>query len=325
MVVEAGLPLQVLAARAAEANQRLAVDPWPGTAASIGGAVAANRNGPARLQAGSLRDALLGCRVAHADGTSTRSGGRVVKNVTGYDLPKLYVGSLGTLVILTELNLRLSPQPETSLCVWARAPWLQARDMLLQMHQQGPRAAALAAFIGHGIGALPWQDDAVHLLARFEGREPVVRHDARACARAWGGEELPPEEGRVVWEALRQHEEPQEGQQVFRVSSLPTAGMEVLDFLRPFLHADGSALMLFAVGTCSVRMPASLPAAEGVRLQERLEAAGATLRWLHTEGRERSLLRGSRPVALALHEATKSLFDAERILPSLSWRNAGGS
>jgi glycolate oxidase FAD binding subunit len=98
----------------AERGQMLALDPFGGARRTIGGILASNASGPSRLRYGSPRDVLLGVRFVQADGTITWGGSRVVKSVTGYDVPKLLVGSLGTLGVIVEATLRLHPiQPSS--------------------------------------------------------------------------------------------------------------------------------------------------------------------------------------------------------------------
>jgi glycolate dehydrogenase FAD-binding subunit len=92
-------------------RQWLALDPPAADRATIGGLLAANVSGPRRLRYGTARDLLIGERVVHADGTVTKGGAKVVKNVTGYDMNKLYVGSLGTLGVIVEATFRLYPLP----------------------------------------------------------------------------------------------------------------------------------------------------------------------------------------------------------------------
>jgi glycolate dehydrogenase FAD-binding subunit len=112
--VEAGCTLQQLQQTLAEHGQRLALDPlWP-EKATIGGILATNDSGPLRIRFGSLRDLIIGITLALADGTLAKSGGKVVKNVAGYDLPKLATGSLGTLGIITQAIFRLHPIPRES-------------------------------------------------------------------------------------------------------------------------------------------------------------------------------------------------------------------
>src|SRR4029077_10825483 len=110
--VETGLTLGGLAAHLAPHRQMLALDPPGGAARSVGGVLATHASGPLRFRYGTMRDLLLGVRFVQADGTPTWGGARVVKSVTGYDVPKLMVGALGTLAVLTELTLRLHPRPE---------------------------------------------------------------------------------------------------------------------------------------------------------------------------------------------------------------------
>ena len=113
LVVEtqAGTPLHALQSTLATSGQRLALDEVvPG--ASVGGSLAAATSGPIRMVAGTLRDLLIGVTVVRADGAVAKAGGRVVKNVAGYDLGKLVHGSLGTLAVVTEAFFRLHPLPD---------------------------------------------------------------------------------------------------------------------------------------------------------------------------------------------------------------------
>ncbi len=105
--VEAGCSWAALQQRLAQHGQFVALDPlWPGRA-TVGGVIAANDSGAFRFRYGGLRDLLIGMKVVLADGTVARSGGKVVKNVAGYDLPKLFCGSFGTLAVIVEATFRL--------------------------------------------------------------------------------------------------------------------------------------------------------------------------------------------------------------------------
>jgi glycolate oxidase FAD binding subunit len=112
--VEAGCTIQKLQEALAQHGQRLALDPlWPDKA-TIGGVLSTNDNGALRLRFGALRDLIIGVTLALPDGTLARSGGKVVKNVAGYDLPKLVTGALGTLGVITRAVFRLHPVPHSS-------------------------------------------------------------------------------------------------------------------------------------------------------------------------------------------------------------------
>src|SRR2546425_8105735 len=112
--VQAGCTVEHFQRTLAEHRQRLALDAlWP-KRATIGGMLAANDSGALRVRFGALRDLIIGITLALPDGTLAKSGGKVVKNVAGYDLPKLATGSLGTLGAITEAVVRLHPVPPES-------------------------------------------------------------------------------------------------------------------------------------------------------------------------------------------------------------------
>ena len=114
VTVEAGCTLQKLQQALAQHGQRLALDPlWPAQA-TIGGVLSTNDSGALRLRFGALRDLIIGVTIALPDGTLASSGGKVVKNVAGYDLPKLITGALGTLGVITRAVFRLHPLPRNS-------------------------------------------------------------------------------------------------------------------------------------------------------------------------------------------------------------------
>jgi glycolate oxidase FAD binding subunit len=114
VTVHAGMRLAELSEALRGAGQFLPLDPPHGEAATVGGIIAANSNGFWRSRYGAVRDLLIGTRAALADGTVVRGGGRVVKNVAGYDLNKLWTGSLGTLGVLIEATFKVLPVPAAS-------------------------------------------------------------------------------------------------------------------------------------------------------------------------------------------------------------------
>lgn len=124
----AGMPLSRLNFLLSEARHHLVVDDLAvgrgadAEGSTLGGAVATNLSGPRRLWVGPLRDLVIGVRFVRADGTVAKAGGKVVKNVAGYDLSKLLTGSFGTLAVITEVTVRLHPEPEAVREVLARVP-----------------------------------------------------------------------------------------------------------------------------------------------------------------------------------------------------------
>jgi glycolate oxidase FAD binding subunit len=111
--VQAGIRLDDLQDHLSGADQMLAIDP-PERGATIGGIIAANSSGPRRYKYGTIRDLIIGITVVLHDGTVAKAGSKVVKNVAGYDLSKLFTGSLGTLGIIATANFRLHPVPEAA-------------------------------------------------------------------------------------------------------------------------------------------------------------------------------------------------------------------
>ncbi|MGH9677941.1 MAG: FAD-binding oxidoreductase, partial [Candidatus Acidiferrum sp.] len=131
VTVEAGCTIQNLQAALAQHGQRLALDPlWPGQA-SVGGVLSANDSGALRLRFGAPRDLIIGVTLALPDGTLARSGGKVVKNVAGYDLPKLATGAFGTLGVVTRAVFRLHPLPRSTRTLSISADSLPAAQSML--------------------------------------------------------------------------------------------------------------------------------------------------------------------------------------------------
>ncbi len=122
VAVRAGTPFRDLQAALGAHRQWLPLDPPGAGSATVGGLVAANRNGPRRLLWGSIRDLLIGIRVALPTGEVIRAGGKVVKNVAGYDLAKLFIGSLGAAGIVTEATFKVSPHPGEGQTVLVAVP-----------------------------------------------------------------------------------------------------------------------------------------------------------------------------------------------------------
>lgn len=168
-VVEAGVTLAALDRALAPHGQRLALDPPLPGRATLGGVVAAASCGPLRHRYGTPRDLVIGLGFVRADGTPAKGGGRVVKNVAGFDVPRLLVGSLGTLALVTTVNLRLHPRPEADATVevagldgaraWALVAGLRAAQVEL---------AAALALLERGGG------DRLRLAVRLEGFAPGV-------------------------------------------------------------------------------------------------------------------------------------------------------
>ena len=119
ILVEAGVRMADLAATLAAEGQQLPIDVPRASEATIGGVVATNWNGPRRYGHGTVRDYVIGIHAVDGRGVAFKGGGRVVKNVAGYDFCKLLTGSLGTLGVITQLAFKVKPQPECTAAVIA--------------------------------------------------------------------------------------------------------------------------------------------------------------------------------------------------------------
>jgi glycolate oxidase FAD binding subunit len=175
--VEAGARLADLQAALAPAGQWLALDP-PEPDATVGGVVAANASGPRRLRYGTVRDLIIGITVVLADGTVAHAGGKVVKNVAGYDLGKLFCGSLGTLGLIAEATFRLHPRPAA------------AAVATLQVERPEQVWAAVGRLLGSTLVPsaieLTWDDRPGRLTVVIEGIRPGVEAQAATAVRLLG-------------------------------------------------------------------------------------------------------------------------------------------
>ncbi len=171
--VEAGCTIQHLQDTLAQHGQRLALDAlWPGRS-TIGGVLSANDNGALRLRFGALRELIIGVTLALSDGTLASSGGKVVKNVAGYDLQKLATGAFGTLGVITRAVFRVHPLPRISRTFSASTKTFEEAQGVLNAVQDSKLAHA-ALQVRAGNDALPFVD------ALFEGTEAgVAAQDAR--------------------------------------------------------------------------------------------------------------------------------------------------
>jgi glycolate oxidase FAD binding subunit len=215
-VLGAGVRLSDAQRRFAGADQMLAVDP-PGTDATIGGVVATNDSGPLRARYGGIRDLVVGMRVALSDGTVAKSGGKVIKNVAGYDLAKLFVGSFGTLGAILEVSVRLHPLPPATATTVTRSsdPDGLGRAALAMSH-------ARLEQLGLDVR---WEGGGGMVLSRFGGETAVPQ--ATAAARLLDDAEVV-EDDDALWEAQRDLQRSPDGL-VVKVSALQT---DLPDLLR---------------------------------------------------------------------------------------------
>lgn len=210
ITVGAGMSLAQLQAILGENGQWLPLDPPCPERATVGGVIAANLNGPARFSQGTVRDFLIGIKVVRADGTLIKGGGQVVKNVAGYDLPKLYCGSFGTLGVVVEATFMIRPRPEaqtTLALTFSSAEKAGEAALKLAGSDLQPFFLELANFFPLS-SSRDQKGDAYYIFIGFAGMQEEI-DDQRSHLRDVIGddeahiEELSVDEARTLSEALR--------------------------------------------------------------------------------------------------------------------------
>jgi len=291
MTAKSGTPLSEVVAVAAEHRQGLAFEPvnYRGIYGSdgeptIGGTFACNLSGPRRFQAGAARDHLLGLRFVNGLGEVIQAGGRVMKNVTGLDLPKLMAGSHGTLGLMTELTFKVLPLPETSATIvlagMDEAMATQAMAEALAMPVEVSGAAHLpescrARFLG---GALPGPGTT---LLRLEGLGFSVKERATKLVAAFSKvasvSQLNHQQSASLWQEIRDvkpfHADGRE-RPLWKISTAPSMGHQILSALRLQTGVDG--YLDWQGGLLWLRMEAA-PEAELVRDLVKQAGGHATL------------------------------------------------
>ncbi len=229
LVAGAGTPLAEIEALLAGERQRLAFEPPDlrgllGRAgnSTLGGVAATNAGGPRRVQVGAARDAMLGVRLVDGRGEAVKNGGRVMKNVTGYDLVKLAAGSRGTLGVMTEVSLKVQAQPETEASLVAQTE--EAAGLaLLRAALKTPYDLSGAAFA------------AGRALLRVEGLAGSVAYRAQALRAALGGDwqVVEGEASAALWRDIRDVAAlTGQAGAIWRLVVRPTAAAEIVASLR---------------------------------------------------------------------------------------------
>jgi glycolate oxidase FAD binding subunit len=296
-VVQAGIPLARAQEKFAEANQMLALDPPDPGGATIGGIVAAGDSGPLRHRYGAARDLVLGVTVALPDGSVARAGGKVIKNVAGYDLAKLFAGSFGTLGAIVELAVRLHPiRPTASAGGHGDDPSQVAAAAQALAHS---RLEAQALDIA-------WRGGRGGVLVRFGGAEAEPQAEAaRRKLQEAGLESSVMQDDDAAWEAQRAA---QRGDLVVRVSALQD---RLGDVLRATDRLGGGMVGRAALGICWVSLPADAGAAGVGELREELSGCACVVLDAPEEVRAQVDPWGVDPssAALELMRNTKARFD----------------
>jgi glycolate oxidase FAD binding subunit len=283
LTARCGTPLAEIAALLAEKDQMLACEPPHFAGATLGGCVAAGLSGPRRMQAGAVRDFVLGVKLIDGTGQVLDFGGQVMKNVAGYDVSRLLAGSLGTLGLLAEVTLKVLPRPVSErTLVFA----MTAEEALASLNRWGGQPLPLSASF--------WHEGALHL--RLSGAAAAVD----AASRRLGGDLLA--EGATFWRSVREQTHPAfAGSELWRLALPSTAPLLAADSLRAIEW--GGALRWHA-GPAETLRPAALAAGGHATLYRAPESLRCR------EGAFTPLT----PALLALHRRLKKSFDPAGIL-----------
>jgi len=199
----AGTPLKEIEAALAEKNQALAFEPPHfGESATFGGAIAAGLAGPGRISAGNLRDFVLGVRIIDGKGQDLSFGGKVMKNVAGYDVSRLLPGSLGTLSLLIEASVKVLPRPAATITL--RSHLSQARALQLTNEWAGqPLPLSASCWVGSSKGTSDGE-----LTIRLAGAAAAVKAAIPLISAAVNVVELDPKAAEEFWSNLREQKLP---------------------------------------------------------------------------------------------------------------------
>ena len=259
-VLQAGVPLARAQERFAEANQMIALDPWLGDGgeATIGGVIATADSGPLRHKYAAARDLILGITFVLSDGTVAKAGGKVIKNVAGYDLAKLFTGSYGTLGLIVEVVMRLHPRAANQVTALGASDDPDALG----------RAASAVAHSPFGVESLDiaWADGHGEVMARLGGAAPeataprvveMLEEEGLEEARHTGDDE-------GIWERQRERQHSADGV-VVKVSGLAS---DLPSVLRAAESAGASLVGRAGQGLSWITLPAQDAGAQVAAIED---------------------------------------------------------
>jgi glycolate oxidase FAD binding subunit len=321
LTVGAGVTLAHIEALLATHEQMLAFEPFdfaavsgrPPGASTIGGIVAAGIAGPRRVSAGNVRDHVLGFSGVSGRGEAFVAGGRVVKNVTGYDVSKLMCGSWGQLAVLTQVSLKVLPRPRTTLTLMVRDLDDERAGIIMTRALRSQAAVAAAAYIPQGPAG-----KASCTLLRLEGFPPSVEVRSRVLAEdlSLEFEPLAATAAGSYWSAIATGAmlSDASSQALWRIAIPGTAAARCAAGIRALNGAFccdwGGSLVLASI-------PEQVSPAQVRALAESIGGHATMLRASPAYRRQATALHPERPEVAALADRVKSAFDPAHILDPL--------
>lgn len=290
ITARAGTPIDEIESAMGASGQMLAFEPprfAPG--GTLGGAIAAGLSGPRRPYTGSARDLVLGVKIVDGTGRALSFGGRVMKNVAGFDVSRLTTGAMGTLGVVTEVSLKCLPLPRTEATI---AFATSADDAIRRVNEWGGQPLPLSATSYHDG----------QLRVRLSGAQPAVH----AAMRKLGGELVPAAD--AFWVSVREHAHPffaaaaSNGQPLWRLSVRPTA---------PYTDLGGEQFIEWGGG---LRWIAGSPRVDGARLRAFAAAQGGHAAIFRGGDRSADVFQPLPAPLAGLHARLKAAFDPRAIL-----------
>ena len=323
--VEAGMTAGSLAERLAGRRQWLPMDPPGWRRRTLGGMIATNAAGPLRARYGALRDLVLGVRFVQADGVVTWGGARVVKSVTGYDVPKLMVGALGTLGVLCELTLRLQPMPEAEQTWLAPFTSIEAAQAFAARVVNSPLQPMRLELLNEAALRVCQAPSAPFGVAVAIGSaHPAVREQGEALAVLASGEKVRVAAvGEDLWTRYDAALTPAEDEVILRIGSLPSRLADTVEVIeRAFPAAERAVLITGCASLGSLRVAITGADVETVKqLVEEMRGLTADFGGAVVVESAPTNVRAAfdpwgpvEPAALGLMRAIKQEFDARGVL-----------
>lgn len=338
ITVQAGAPLDDVLSLIDSRNQQLAFEPidtsallgTPAQRGSIGGMIASGLAGPRRIKAGAARDHLLGAEAVSGFGELFKTGGKVVKNVTGYDLCKLLAGSWGTLAVMTEVTLKVMPKPEAERTLLLRGLDDVAAGRAMTAALGSPYDVSGAAHLpgsalrgaGGALGAIGKPEQSMTLL-RLEGTATSAAHRAGSLAHLLAGygaaELLEDTSSAAAWAAIRDvipfaADGPRALWPIWRIVCPPAVGGAFGQALAR--DSQGEVIYDWGGGLIWAALPPVVDANAGV-LRKRVEAIGGHAMLIRAPEHTRSAVDVFHPQpagVAALNARVKQSFDPKHIL-----------
>jgi glycolate dehydrogenase FAD-binding subunit len=325
--VEAGVPLAAFNRTASEDRQFIPLDPFGDERSTVGGVIATASSGPLRFAYGTPRDWLIGVAVVHADGQITRAGGKVVKNVAGYDLCKLYAGSFGTLAVIAEASFKLRALPpcEKTVVFYSREAESLC-SLVARITDSDVQPAAMELISPYDEAPPPLDAEHFALILKFLNEAETVDWQIEEAARLGSGfrhTTLGEADASEFWRSYHEGETSPRAEFILRLSALPA---DLSALIADINRAMPPARLRAHAANGVVRLHGDARWLDGLKVEERLSKLAEMRRLAQARGGQTLILRAPDEIKSqidvwgdigqghGLMRALKEKFDPHRLL-----------